>query len=51
MTDPRIMPEEERDALLERLRRTGYADPVEEEWYDSSPISVKRLRAAGWDTP
>jgi uncharacterized Fe-S cluster-containing radical SAM superfamily protein len=51
MTDPRIMPEVEREALLERLLRTDYADPVEEEWYDSSPNSAKRLRAAGWDTP
>jgi uncharacterized Fe-S cluster-containing radical SAM superfamily protein len=51
MTDPRIMPEAEREALLERLRRTGYADPVEEEWYDSPPFGVKRLRAAGWSKP
>jgi uncharacterized Fe-S cluster-containing radical SAM superfamily protein len=49
MTHPGLMPEAERDALLERLRRTGYVDPVEEEWYDSSPISAKRLKAAGWE--
>lgn len=49
MTDPRLMPEKEREALLDRLRRTGYTDSVEEEWCDNYHSSVKRLRAAGWD--
>jgi uncharacterized Fe-S cluster-containing radical SAM superfamily protein len=49
MTDPGLMPEAERDSLLDRLHRTGYVDPIEEEWYDSSHNSMKRLRAAGWD--
>jgi uncharacterized Fe-S cluster-containing radical SAM superfamily protein len=48
MTDPRLMPEAERRALLRRLRRTGYVDWLEEEWCDSYHSSVLRLRAAGW---
>jgi uncharacterized Fe-S cluster-containing radical SAM superfamily protein len=48
MTDPRLMPESERRALLGRLRRAGYVDPLEEEWCDASHSSVRRLRAAGW---
>jgi uncharacterized Fe-S cluster-containing radical SAM superfamily protein len=49
MTDPRLMTETEREALLGRLRRTGYVDWVEEEWCDSYHSSVRRLQAAGWD--
>lgn len=47
MTDPRLMPEVERQALLSRLRQTGYVDRLEEEWCDSYHSSVRRLRAAG----
>jgi uncharacterized Fe-S cluster-containing radical SAM superfamily protein len=49
MTDPRLMPEAERQALLSRLRRTGYVDRLEEEWCDSCHSSMRRLRTAGWD--
>jgi uncharacterized Fe-S cluster-containing radical SAM superfamily protein len=49
MTDPRLMPEAERAALLARLRRTGYTGWLEEEQCDAYPSTVKRLRAAGWD--
>lgn len=49
MTDPRLMPGEERTALLARLRRAGYTGWVEEERCDAYRSTVKRLRAAGWD--
>jgi uncharacterized Fe-S cluster-containing radical SAM superfamily protein len=47
MTDPRLMPETERKALLSRLHQTGYVDWLEEEWCDAYHSSVRRLRAAG----
>ena len=49
MTDPRLMPEAERAALLARLRQAGYTGWVEEERCDAYRSAVKRLRAAGWD--
>jgi uncharacterized Fe-S cluster-containing radical SAM superfamily protein len=49
MTDPRLMSQAERAALLARLRRAGYTDWVEEERCDAYRSTVKRLRAAGWD--
>jgi uncharacterized Fe-S cluster-containing radical SAM superfamily protein len=49
MTDPRLMPQAERTALLAQLRRVGYTSWVEEEWCDAYRSTVKRLRAAGWD--
>lgn len=49
MTDPRLMPEAERAALLARLRRTGYTGWLEEERCDAYRSTVRRLRAAGWD--
>jgi len=49
MTDPRLMPQAERAAMMARLRRAGYTRWVEEERCDAYPSTVKRLRAAGWD--
>lgn len=48
MTDPRLMPAEERQSLVGRLREIGYRDFFEEEHCDPYPTSVLRLRAAGW---
>lgn len=50
MTDPRLMPQAERRALLVRLRRAGYTGWVEEEQCDAYRSTVKRLRAAGGGT-
>jgi uncharacterized Fe-S cluster-containing radical SAM superfamily protein len=49
MTDPRLMPEAERAALVARLRRTGYTGWLEEEQCDAYRNTVRRLRAAGWN--
>jgi uncharacterized Fe-S cluster-containing radical SAM superfamily protein len=49
MTDPRLMPEAERTALLARLRQAGYTDWVEEERCDAYRSTIKRLQTAGWE--
>jgi uncharacterized Fe-S cluster-containing radical SAM superfamily protein len=47
MTDPRLMPAEERHSLVHRLRQMGYSGFFEEERCDPYPTSVLRLRAVG----
>jgi uncharacterized Fe-S cluster-containing radical SAM superfamily protein len=49
MTDPRLMPAEERRALVRRLQAIGYRDFFEEEGCDPYQTSVTRLRAAGFE--
>ncbi len=49
MTDPRLMPSEERRNLLRRLRETGYTGWVEEEVCDPYRTSLVRLKAAGFN--
>jgi hypothetical protein len=49
MTDPRLMPQDERRHLLRRLRETGYTDWVEEEVCDPYRTSLVRLEKAGFD--
>jgi hypothetical protein len=49
MTDPRLMPRDERQNLLHRLRETGYTDWVEEEACDPYRTSQVRLKEAGFD--
>jgi len=49
MTDSRLMSQDERAAMLKRLRKAGYAGWVEEERCDAYRSTVRRLRAAGWD--
>jgi uncharacterized Fe-S cluster-containing radical SAM superfamily protein len=49
MTDPRLMPRDERQKLLRRLRETGYTDWVEEEVCDPYRTSLVRLKEAGFD--
>jgi uncharacterized Fe-S cluster-containing radical SAM superfamily protein len=49
MTDPRLMPAEERQSLVRRLRQIGYRDFLEEERCDPYKTSVLRLRAAGFE--
>ncbi|MGD1995819.1 MAG: radical SAM protein [Anaerolineae bacterium] len=49
MTDPRLMSQSERAALLARLRQAGYGSWVEEERCEAYRTTVRRLKAAGWD--
>jgi uncharacterized Fe-S cluster-containing radical SAM superfamily protein len=49
MTDPRLMPVKERQALVSRLREMGYRDFFEEERCDPYRTTVMRLRAAGFE--
>jgi len=49
MTDPRLMPAEERHSLVSRLRNMGYKDFLEEERCDPYKTCVLRLRAAGFE--
>jgi uncharacterized Fe-S cluster-containing radical SAM superfamily protein len=48
MTDERLMPPEERNALLQKLKSIGYEDYLEEELCDPYPSSVVRLEKAGF---
>jgi uncharacterized Fe-S cluster-containing radical SAM superfamily protein len=48
MTDPSLMPAEERQALLRHLQTIGYKDYLEEETCDPYPSSLVRLKAAGF---
>ena len=49
MTDPRLMPPEERRSLVRRLNKMGYKDFLEEERCDPYKTSVLRLQAAGFE--
>jgi len=49
MTDPRLMPPEERRSLLRKLRQIGYDGYLEEEMCDPYRTSLVRLQAAGWE--
>jgi len=49
MTDPRLMPAEERRDMARRLREMGYKDYFEEEQCDPYKTSMLRLRAAGFE--
>lgn len=48
MTDPRIMPRDEREMMLVKLKSTGYQDYLEEERCDPYSSAVKRLKKAGF---
>ncbi len=50
MTDPRLMPAEERRNLMRRLQTLGYDDLIEEEQCDPYKTPVMRLRAAGFES-
>jgi uncharacterized Fe-S cluster-containing radical SAM superfamily protein len=49
MTDPRLMPSEERGNLLRKLRQIGYDGYLEEEMCDPYRTSLARLQATGWE--
>ncbi len=48
MTDPRLMPKEERELLLRKLNSIGYKEYLEEEMCDPYSTTVKRLEKAGF---
>ena len=47
MSDPRVMPREERVVMLQRLKEVGYNGYLEEEYSEPYPTSVVRLEKAG----
>jgi len=48
MSDPRLMPSEEREIMLKKLKELGYKDFFEEETCDPYPHTIHRLREAGF---
>jgi len=48
-TDPKVMPEEERRILIEKLNEidpgAGYSETLEEEIIDAYDATIKRLKA------
>jgi len=49
MTDPRLMPPEERRSLLRKLKEIGYDGYLEEEMCGPYRTTLVRLQAAGWE--
>jgi len=47
MSDPRVMPKEERNIMLRKLKEVGYHGYLEEEYCDPYPTAVVRLEKAG----
>ena len=47
MTDPRLMPREERITMLDKLKSIGYQDHIEEEQCDPYQTTIVRLEKAG----
>ena len=47
MSDPRLMPAEERKGMLKKLKEIGYEDSLEEEICDPYPHTMYRLKEAG----
>lgn len=48
MSDPRLMPKEERKRMIKKLDQIGYHDYLEEEICDPYDTSILRLNKAGW---
>lgn len=48
MSDPRLMPRQERKQMIEKLNQIGYNNYLEEEICDPYNTSVLRLNKAGW---
>ncbi|MEW6684700.1 MAG: radical SAM protein [Candidatus Edwardsbacteria bacterium] len=46
MSDPRLMPQEERKVLLQKLKQLGYDDYLEEEICDPYETTITRLKKA-----
>ena len=48
MSDSRLMEPDEKEAMLKRLKSTGYRDFLEEERCDPYPAAIQRLKKAGY---
>jgi uncharacterized Fe-S cluster-containing radical SAM superfamily protein len=48
MSDPRLMPQEERNFIISKLNSIGYTDFIEEEICDPYDTTVMRLEKAGY---
>lgn len=48
MSDPRLMPPEEKAAMVKKLNEIGYRDFLEEETCDPYPHTIYRLKEAGF---
>jgi len=48
MSDPRLMPKDERGSIIKKLDSIGYSDFFEEEMCDPYKITVMRLEKAGY---
>lgn len=48
MTDSRLMPKDEREMMLTKLKSVGYQDYLEEELCDPYPSTAQRLEKAGF---
>jgi uncharacterized Fe-S cluster-containing radical SAM superfamily protein len=49
MSDPKVMPKEERNIMLRKLKEVGYHGYLEEEYCDPYPTALARLHKAGGD--
>lgn len=49
MSDPRLMPKEERDAIVWKLKELGYEDYLEDERCDPYPTAQARMQKAAGD--
>jgi len=49
MSDPRVMPKEERMTMLEKLKEVGYHGYLEEEYCNPYLTAMVRMEKAGWD--
>jgi uncharacterized Fe-S cluster-containing radical SAM superfamily protein len=49
MSDPRVMPKEERHIIICKLKEVGYDDYLEEEYCDPYPTALARMEKANLD--
>ncbi|NIN00624.1 MAG: radical SAM protein [candidate division Zixibacteria bacterium] len=49
MSDPRVMPKEERHVVISKLKQLGYEDYLEEEYCDPYATALARMEKAGVD--
>jgi hypothetical protein len=49
MSDPQVMPKEERHVMVQKLREVGYDGYLEEEFSDPYPTALARMEKAGYD--
>ncbi|GAI00027.1 unnamed protein product, partial [marine sediment metagenome] len=49
MSDPRLMPVNERREMIKKLKEIGYSRYLEEEICDPYNTTIVRLKAAGFD--